>query len=537
MECKTAPKTTDQHKKLSRRRSEEASLDVMASGSLPSATYHRTNALGSGSYGAVVTVYNDDGDEFALKLFLPDEEDEVDVDEDDYADDDDDEDQKKRIPMDLGALREMSILRLLRDQNAHENIVRLVDIQSPEDLSESLGAGTSGYWAMALPFYGTGSLAKALDSNLLTNAPRKVKVEIAHGLLSAVAYLHDNGIFHRDIKPDNVMLEVIDDDNNSSSNVCRYRPILIDFSLAKIIQGTMYHKTNWTGNLTDNDDLSKLTTYFVDHNEEPVCHTGEVGTVAYTAPEVLQSEPHYGVSCDMWSVGVVLLELLLDRNLPAYKNKDAERLIDEGLQSLPEDQPFPNLIRGLLREDPDKRLTARQALASPLFAKFHMTVPPIRLIDISAALPIEANDDEEADENHDGQNKIQRSNSNNNSKGKRGKKTNREKALERRLQNIKRVGNELQCQNPMTYSAAMTYCEAMSRLDDSVDDPDESQTMVDCLLVAMKFFEVQIPNLSLFAQCERGLFEDWSLDTYLDNEICIFMVMDYCLYPRELISM
>ena len=41
----------------------------MSSGTLPLSTYHRAAALGEGTYGSVVVVYNDDGEEFALKLF------------------------------------------------------------------------------------------------------------------------------------------------------------------------------------------------------------------------------------------------------------------------------------------------------------------------------------------------------------------------------------------------------------------------------------------------------------------------------------
>ena len=46
---------------------------------------------------------------------------------------------------------------------------------------------------------------------------RHDKVAIAHGLLSAVAHLHDNGLIHRDIKSDNVML--VNEDGKFESSV------------------------------------------------------------------------------------------------------------------------------------------------------------------------------------------------------------------------------------------------------------------------------------------------------------------------------
>ena len=48
-------------------------------------------------------------------------------------------------------------------------------------------------------------------------------------------------------------------------------PVLIDFSLAKVIEGTMYNSKHLT-------------------LEETTTHTGGVGTVTYTAPEVVESQ-------------------------------------------------------------------------------------------------------------------------------------------------------------------------------------------------------------------------------------------------------
>ena len=52
---------------------------------------------------------------------------------------------------------------------------------------------------------------------------RKQVVAIMEDLLRAVHYLHTRGIFHRDIKLDNIMLRR---QNNS------YRPVLIDLGMA-----------------------------------------------------------------------------------------------------------------------------------------------------------------------------------------------------------------------------------------------------------------------------------------------------------------
>ena len=77
----------------------------MSSGTLPYGHYHRAQALGEGTYGSVICVYNDAGEELALKVFEADE---------DYD------------TMELGTLREISILRILRGDNGHRNIVSRV---------------------------------------------------------------------------------------------------------------------------------------------------------------------------------------------------------------------------------------------------------------------------------------------------------------------------------------------------------------------------------------------------------------------------
>jgi serine/threonine protein kinase len=179
----------------------------MSSGHLPCAQYHRAQSLGEGTYGSVVCVYNDAGDELALKVFEADE---------DYE------------TMELGTLREISILRILRCENGHPNIVEMVDVQTPgeEDFVD-------GNLCMAMPLYKMGDLRGAVKRGIVGAGPngRKQRVEVAHGLLSAVAFLHDNHIIHRDIKSDNVMITMDEDGED------KIVPVLIDFSLAKFIGG------------------------------------------------------------------------------------------------------------------------------------------------------------------------------------------------------------------------------------------------------------------------------------------------------------
>lgn len=94
--------------------------------------YFRASKLGEGSFGSVITVYDEDGGEFAAKVFDQNE------DENDEDEDEEWEEGSGSSGMDVGALREMSILRLLN--GAHPNIMRMIDVSHIEDQARGSGS-------------------------------------------------------------------------------------------------------------------------------------------------------------------------------------------------------------------------------------------------------------------------------------------------------------------------------------------------------------------------------------------------------------
>ena len=102
-------------------------------------------------------------------------------------------------------------------------------------------------------------------------------------LILAVDSIHKLDCIHRDIKPDNILI-----DKNGHIK-------LSDFGLAKISEKL------YENNKNDNFNKNKLT-----HQKLFSC----VGTAYYVAPEVL-SKTGYGKDIDWWSVGVIFFEMLV----------------------------------------------------------------------------------------------------------------------------------------------------------------------------------------------------------------------------------
>jgi len=153
---------------------------------------------------------------------------------------------------------------------------------------------------------------------------------IIRQIVSAVDYLHSNGIAHRDLKPEN-LLSSGDDENEVIK--------IIDFGLSKKF-----------------GDEQLVTS---------------VGSPGYVAPEVLTAEI-YDKSVDMWSVGVILYILLCgfppffaDTSTELFKKIiDVKYDFDDPAWEEVSEEP-KEIIKKLLVKDPSQRLTARQLSEHP----------------------------------------------------------------------------------------------------------------------------------------------------------------------------
>ncbi len=111
--------------------------------------------------------------------------------------------------------------------------------------------------------------------NLLSERPLTLQqiLDIMTPIASALAYAHRQGVLHRDIKPSNIILD--------SDGI----PYLTDFGLARIAQA---------GESTMSQDVM-------------------LGTPQYISPEQARGEKNLDARTDIYSLGIVLYELVVGR--------------------------------------------------------------------------------------------------------------------------------------------------------------------------------------------------------------------------------
>ncbi|XP_010487270.1 PREDICTED: mitogen-activated protein kinase 19 isoform X1 [Camelina sativa] len=250
----------------------------------------------------------------------------------------------------LRILREVKLLRLLR----HPDIVEIKSIMLPPSKREFKDI----YVVFELMESDLHQVIKAND-----DLTREHHQFFLYQMLRALKYMHTANVYHRDLKPKNILANA-----NCKLKVC-------DFGLARV---------------AFND--TPTTVFWTDY----------VATRWYRAPELCGSFcSKYTPAIDIWSIGCIFAEVLTGKPLfpgksvvhqldlitdllgtpksetiAGVRNEKARKYLNEMRKKIlvPFSQKFPNadplalrLLQRLLAFDPKDRPTAAEALADPYF--------------------------------------------------------------------------------------------------------------------------------------------------------------------------
>ncbi|MCH8221767.1 MAG: serine/threonine protein kinase [Chloroflexi bacterium] len=242
------------------------------SGSRPLDGYTIHRGIGRGGFGEVYFGESDGGKEVALKLIC------------------------RNLEVELRGVRECLNLK-------HPNLVGLYDIKS-DDMDDR--------WVV-MEYVAGESLETAIDRHP-DGMPRDDVLRWIHGMAAGVAYLHDHGVVHRDLKPGNIL---------SDEGTVK----IGDYGLAKFIS------------------CSRRSG-----------QTESIGTIHYMAPEIANGR--YGREIDIYAMGIMLYEMLTG-NVP-FEGESVGEVLMKHLTAEPDlsalDEPYRTIVARAMAKDPDKRI-------------------------------------------------------------------------------------------------------------------------------------------------------------------------------------
>jgi TolB-like protein/tRNA A-37 threonylcarbamoyl transferase component Bud32 len=249
----------------------------------------------------------------------------------------------------------LGVERFLREIEVAANL------QHPHILPLFDSGEAGGFLFYVMPYIEGESLRAKLERGGELAVAEAAKV--LRDIVDALAYAHQHGVVHRDIKPDNVLLS-------------GRHALVTDFGVAKAVSEATGHQA--------------LTTAGV-----------ALGTPMYMAPEQATAAPHVDFRADLYAVGVMAYEMLTGhppftgpspQAILAAHVTEAAKPITTIRQTIP--APLAQLVMQCLEKRPADRpasaeilLPQLEALATPSGGITPTSTAPVRAVSGAAAAP------------------------------------------------------------------------------------------------------------------------------------------------------
>lgn len=228
--------------------------------------------------------------------------------------------------------KEINILQSLK----HPNIVKLEDIKK-----------TKTHFYLTMEYCNGADLPKALEKYKEKYGKPFSEEIVQHlmtQLISAIKYIHEKGIIHKNINLENIMLNFENEKDIKDFNLMKANVKIIDFfhSSKKSKPGL---PINASPSTLKKLKLGGYNIKMADNDDEKV---------------------------DIWSLGTIFYEILIGK--PIFDADDLNEQIDkveQGDYYVPKNISFESVsfMNGMLQQEPKKRLNAEQLLKHPFLTK------------------------------------------------------------------------------------------------------------------------------------------------------------------------